>query len=377
MTFTELNRRVVRGESGGKIIWQPRIGAWLADKLFEKEELPGRFKGMARLSEIYRELNCSARPYEFGASYVRKEHPSVRLERKTLSSSDEEISFHTPVGVQTILWRRTATSRRKIMAKHEIETEKDLRVAAWRENHCSWEWSQTTYDRTMQEWNGLGLPAFTVTPLDAGYYGPRVNIQELFTSRMGVENTIYALADWPAAVDEFCEASNNSFGRLIDVINASPIDMICFGDNHHASTMPPALFRKYVMPEYQRRCEKLHRAGKFVCSHWDGDVKPLLPLARELGLDGIEAITPQPQGDVTLEETRAALGDKLFLFDGIPAILFDDMYPVSMLRECAQKVIDLFAPNLVLGISDEISAHGNIERICVVSEIVDRYNSGR
>ncbi len=40
-------------------------------------------------------------------------------------------------------------------------------------------------------------------------------------------------------------------------------------------------------------------------------------------LDGIEAITPQPQGDVTLEEIKEALSDDMFLLDGIPAILFD------------------------------------------------------
>ena len=68
-------------------------------------------------------------------------------------------------------------------------------------------------------------------------------------------------------------------------------------------------FERYVLPAYQRRCELLHAAGKFLHAHWDGDCRPLLKYARDTGLDGIEAITPAPQGDVTLEETKAALGD--------------------------------------------------------------------
>jgi hypothetical protein len=38
-------------------------------------------------------------------------------------------------------------------------------------------------------------------------------------------------------------------------------------------------------------------------------------------------------------------------------------------------LIELFAPKLVLGISDEISSNGDIERVRVVGEIVDQYNA--
>ena len=40
-----------------------------------------------------------------------------------------------------------------------------------------------------------------------------------------------------------------------------------------------------------------------------------------------------------------------------------------------ERILDLFAPKLVLGISDEISSTGDIERIRLVGEIVDRYNA--
>ena len=78
---------------------------------------------------------------------------------------------------------------------------------------------------------------------------------------------------------------------------------------------------------------------------------------------------------MTLEEIKAGLGDDIFLMDGIPAIYFDDIYPVEKLIESAEKLIEMFAPKLVLGISDEISSTGDIERIKIVRDIVDRYNS--
>jgi len=92
-------------------------------------------------------------------------------------------------------------------------------------------------------------------------------------------------------------------------------------------------------------------------------------------LDGIEAITPVPQGDVTLEQVKEALGDTMFLLDGIPAVYFDETFSVQTLVECVQTTIELFAPKLVLGISDEISSTGDLDRIKVVGEIVDAYNA--
>lgn len=375
MTFRQLNRQVLRGESGGRIIWQPRIGAWLADKLFENAELPGRFRGMRTLHELYAALGCSSRNYEFGACVVRKEHPDVAVTRRELSSSVTELRIHTPAGEQRILLQKTATSRRAHVLKREVETEADLKVAIWRENNCAWEWSQAEYERLENQWGDFGVPSFTVTATPYGYYGPRTNIEELFVSRMGVEQTIYALCDYPARVDEFVEASNRNWDRLIELLCASPIEHVNFGDNIHAGTLPPSLFLKYIMPEYRRRAERLHRAGKFVSAHFDGHVKPLLPYLKETGLDGIEAITPVPQGDVTLDEVKTALGDRMFLLDGIPAILFDRTFATSELEECAKRVIDLFAPKLVLGISDEISSSGDIERLQRVGEIVEGYNA--
>jgi sugar phosphate isomerase/epimerase len=121
--------------------------------------------------------------------------------------------------------------------------------------------------------------------------------------------------------------------------------------------------------------EIIHKAGKFTLTHWDGDVKALLPYARDLGFDAIEAITPVPQGDVTLEEMKDALKDDIFLIDGIAALLFDPLYPLERLAAQAQRLIELFAPKLILGISDEMPYPGDMERLAVIGDMVDAYNA--
>ncbi|MBN1248735.1 MAG: hypothetical protein JXC32_13835 [Anaerolineae bacterium] len=363
--FPKLHTDVVFGRAGGRIIWQPRIGAWVTDKVFAGEPFPPPFTGMS-LYEIYRELDCSARLYEYNACFRRIEHPAVTFEDKELNETDTQTTIHTSVGDQVRVLRRTTSSWHPITVKWEVETEAELKVAAWREENATWAWDQATFDELTAEMGDLGAPTM---------FMPRMNVQSLYIEKMGSQGGIYALYDWPDTVEAYFRALNDNADRLIDVINASPIDIINFGENVHAGTLPPRWFRKYHLPECQRRSERLHSAGKFVYSHWDGDVKPLLPFAQETGLDGIEAITPAPQGDVTLEEVREALGDEMFLLDGIPAIYFDETFSVETLVACTERIIELFAPNLVLGISDEISSTGDLERVRVVGEIVDAYNA--
>jgi len=368
--LSELHHQVAYGQSGGRIIWQPRITCWLYDKLFAGQELPPPFCGMTEQVQIYRELNrranVSARIYKFGSCFERVEHPSVKIHDRQFNETDTETTIETPVGSQTTIRRKSSTSRPLRTVKYPIASKDEMEVAIWREENVCWHWNQETYEHICREWQGLGAPTM---------FMPRVNIQHLYINDMGTENGIYALHDWPDIAARYFRVLDESHARLIDVINDSPIDIINFGDNIHAGTLPPEWFVRFVLPSYRSRCERLHEAGKFCSAHWDGDAGPLLPLARETGLDGLEAITPKPQGDVTLEDMKKSLGDEITLLDGIPAILFDSYYPLSELEEFAQRVIDLFAPRLILGISDELSSTGEIDRICRVAAMVDEHNA--
>lgn len=368
INLLELHRDVIRGKSGKKIIWQPRIQCWFWDKQFAGIPFPEPFNGMhypEDLPKMYRLLGCSARMYEFNTCFKKIEHPGVTFIEQQLTETDKKITIKTPVGEQIMVKRSTKSSSRWITLKWEVESKEEIKVATWRADNTGWAWDRERYDYLCAQWDNLGLPTM---------YMPRTNIQDLYINTMGVEKAVYALHDWEDEVNDYFKALNKCHHRLIDVINFSPIETINFGDNVHCGTLSPPLFLKYVLPAYQERCEKLHSAGKFVHAHWDGDTKSLLPFVKETGLDGVEAITPEPQGDVTLEEVKDALDDELFLIDGIPAILFDKIYPVSMLEDFTYKLIEMFAPKLILGISDEISSTGDIERVPIVGKIVYDYN---
>ena len=104
----------------------------------------------------------------------------------------------------------------------------------------------------------------------------------------------------------------------------------------------------------------------------DGSLKDLLPYFSNLPFDGLEALTPQPQGDVSLEELKDAIGDKIFL-DGIPSILFLPEYSNNYVLEYTYKVLNLFSPNLILGVSDELPPNGDICKVEMIAKIIKNF----
>jgi hypothetical protein len=105
-----------------------------------------------------------------------------------------------------------------------------------------------------------------------------------------------------------------------------------------------------------------------------GYLKQLLPLVNKTGLNGLECVTPLPQGDVTLNDMKKGM-QEMFLRDGIPAVLMCPWSDIKTLKNHVKALIETFYPRLILGISDLLPANADIQRVSVVNEIVKEYNS--
>lgn len=365
MNLAELNRDIINRKAGGKTIWQPRICCWYDDRVFRREEMPEEYKGLD-LKGIYEKIGCSDRLYMFNACLESKIDSSVKFEHREIDPLRFEQVYSTPLGKVNCIYARNTENPGIMPVKWFIEEEKDLEVFAYIEEATTFSFNMDKYNDLNKEFGHLGLPVMFL---------PRTSLQRLYIDLAGLENTIYLLADSQDYVENYLKSLTKSHLQMCEVVAQSPVEWINYGDNIHSKLLPPDLFNKYVLPDYEKRGDILHRGNKFVFSHWDGDVKELLPFAQTCFLDGIEAITPIPQGDVTLKEAKKALGDEIFLLDGIASILFNDTYPIEELEKQTLEVLELFEGQLILGISDEFPSDGKLERIVRVNEIVNDFNS--
>ena len=151
LDLAQLHRDVIRGESNGKIIWQPRIACWISDKRFEGQPLPEPYEGMSQ-PEMFRHLQCSCRLYNpFNQCFQKIEDPRVTRTGKALSETDVETAIETPAGKQSIVTRKHATNRRLEHLKWEIASEEEMKVGIWRVENTTWRYDAQKYDAFMQE----------------------------------------------------------------------------------------------------------------------------------------------------------------------------------------------------------------------------------
>ena len=244
--------------------------------------------------------------------------------------------------------------------EYKLKRPEDFEIMEYILRDEEWYWDQEAYEKSVEEVGERGAPQF---------FFRRSPIQGLFIEHMGFENTIYMMRDRPEVIRRYVEVATEADDKMYEVICSCPVQILNLGENIDAHMDPPPIWREYLVPYYRMRVEQLHKAGKFVHIHIDGAMKPLLPYLRDCPWDGIEAATPLPQGDVTLEELKEAMGD-MVLLDGIPAVYFLPIYPIEELKECVKRIVDLFYPRLILGISDEIPPDGDIERVRMVGEMV-------
>ncbi len=85
--------------------------------------------------------------------------------------------------------------------------------------------------------------------------------------------------------------------------------------------------------------------------------------AKSSTLTGVESrqLSPSSRGDLEPKRAKQSLGN-MSLTDGAVAVLFDPPYGVDDLSTKLKHVIDVIAPNLVLGVCDRISSPCDVRR---------------
>ena len=246
----------------------------------------------------------------------------------------------------------------------------DLPKLRWLFRHMSFRFSPENFAAGSAFVGDRGEPQFWL---------PKSPYQALAQQWMKLPDLIYALADCPAEVVATMDVIDSAYDQLYrEVIAAGCVRIVNFGENIHDHLLSPRYFERYLIPWWEKRSTQLRQAGIYTHVHIDGYFRSLLKYLRHLPFDGLEALTPQPQGDVTLEEIKEHIGDKVLL-DGIAAVLFLPHYSVDELMAAVEQAIRLFHPRLVLGVSDEVPegapAESAIEKIRMVAEYCRKWET--
>lgn len=352
ITLREMNLRVFRSDPLAHVFFQPRFEPWYA---WHKEfnSLPQYLRDLS-LREVYDLIGASMRTVHY---YTGQPDPIETYFTDEVKITEQregdqiQRRYDTPHGPLFETTQFTVDRTWRIV-EFAAKTANDLPALRWLLERRVIRFNPEKFKAGAKYIGDRGEPQFWV---------PKSPYFALAQQWMKYEDFIFALTDYAREVEDIMNIIDDSYDPLYEQLTSSGlVNIINFGENVAMAYLSTRYFEQYVIPWYARRSGQLRDAGIFTHIHIDGYFRPLLPYLADLPFDGLEALTPVPQGDVTLEEIHEHIDDKVLL-DGIPAVLFLDHHPREELQACVEKLVELFHPRLVLGISDELPEAGGEE----------------
>ncbi len=363
MSFREATIKIFEGNIVPFTLFQPRIEPWY-NWHSSQNLLPEKY-GDLSLMGLFNLLDVSMRYLNSGTGIpspvVFEYDGKVRFTEKT-EEERKQIVIETPYGELVHTFKKGYLNR-WLTFEFPVKKKEDFKKLSWLYSHTNISFAKRFFELGDEFFGERGYPQFFV---------PRSPYQALWIQWMKFEDLIYALQDYRETVEETMKAIKQSYDGLYQqIISYGKVRIVNFGENIDSNTVPPRYFERYCIPFYEERAKQLQKAGIHTHIHIDGSFHSLLGYLKHLPFSALEALTPLPQGDVTIEEIKENIGDKI-LIDGIPGILFLPEYSREDLMECVEKLVKLFAPRLILGISDELPEGAqfeeSMERIKLVAE---------
>lgn len=318
---------VLRGGTADRIPWN--IYAWLLPQTEAGRRLHAKGLSLMGSRRIYREVREQVNVEEVAEVIDGVQHYHTRIE--------------TPLGVLTEESVIESNYGSRWIRKYLVSRLEDYAPAEFVMRHTRFEPDYQPWLDADREMGDGGIVIGEVMP---------VPLMTLMVAWMGVESMSEGIYDHTPQFEALLDALNQHYDRQVELAAASPAEVIWFGDNVTGSIVSPRLFERYVAPSYARVLPVLRAAGKFPIAHYDGSNRPLVKNLARTALPVIEAFTPPPGGDLSVEEAKAAWPEKVVWVN----------FPGAMFLETAENIhaytLDLLrrgAPGgrLVIGCTEE------------------------
>jgi hypothetical protein len=135
---------------------------------------------------------------------------------------------------------------------------------------------------------------------------------------------------------------------------------------------PPPLFERYILPYYQELSPLVRERGKVLALHGDNDTRQILSHIQLAGFGMVECFATHPMVETTMAEARAAWGDRVIVWGGVPSVILEDPYTDEQFEEYMDQLFRTIAPGdaFIFGVADNAMPAAKIDRIKRVTEMV-------
>lgn len=359
---------LLQGCSAERTVWTADLTYWMAGQEAAGTADP-KWKTEQGYLCLHQELGVM--PYYYYDKFwvaMPVYSPPIRLlqEQRGHEVIKQIVSLH---GILTEITRFLPTSCSTGCSKHYVESEEDLDLLVdILEHRRLLPINLDDYADRMAMWGEYGgIPSIGL---------PRTPLADLLTDWVGIENMSYLLADCESKIKRVLDLLFEQEKPIIEAVCTLRPPLVHFPDNLSSDNLT-SFYDRYMRDHHKQRLERLHDAGIKAAVHLDGTVAGLLPKLVAVGFDAIEAITPQPAGDLSLAEIdRLAGNEPVILWGGVPGVLFAPPYSWRDMASHIDKVLACWGDRpFVLGVADQVPPDGDIRFCRQISERVAQKNS--
>ena len=378
----------LRNKPSDKIPWATRLDIWHTASM-RSGRLSETFQDMD-LMEIHRQLGIARQHYalvtgkrlngveisvEFNGEVIRRDtdpqmdFPLPRHYVPLENPGETLIYFKTPVGQSSVRFLTTETTIKEAELPYPVERiikdDNDFEVVKWILNHAD----TVPFFGQFEKMEALiGDFGFTI-PLIG-----RIPFQQIMLDFMGEAHTIYTLMDNQPQIDYLLDVLGEQALQSVQLGLELPSSVIEFVDNLEGMITSPSLFQKYCIPFYQKCADILHGHDRFLGSHMDGNIKPLVDLIPECGVDIVESFSPAPLTPLTFKESWEKWNGKVLMWGVIPSPIFEPHISESDFEGWLEAMFTILDGNqrIILGIGDQAIGQTLTDRIRRVSQLLGR-----
>lgn len=180
----------------------------------------------------------------------------------------------------------------------------------------------------------------------------RTPVMEVQIDLAGLERFSLDLADEDPALMELLELMADLLLQQFREAVKTPAQYIKLWENLSVETIGRRHYRQRLVPLYHKILEILDSAGKRLLVHYDGKLRLIADDIATLEIDGIDSLTPAPEGDLTVAEARSYWPTKFLWLH--PSLDWYREEPAVFCERIDQMVRDAGPNRFCLMISEDI-----------------------
>jgi uroporphyrinogen-III decarboxylase len=197
---------------------------------------------------------------------------------------------------------------------------------------------------------------------------------------MPLETFFFELHDRPDEVRSLADAISGYWQQMLTASAKCPAEVFLLGANYDSAIQYPRFFAEHIGPGLAKVAAVLHRQGKYLLTHTDGENRGLLEHYVASNFDIADSVCPAPMTRLTIGQVREAFDGRITIMGGIPSVT---LVRDSMTDPQFEKYLDEFfsqigrGDHLLLGVSDTTPPAAEFGRLMAIAKRVEKFGPVR